>query len=94
MTSQLPRFWCLFLSCQQQKNTGNGAAVTSLRSFLFRDVTTLVTSGHTLTKSQCGKHDLVLCTASNLRVANVAQQRAPLVKHIAHRKILGPYDLN
>ena len=34
MTSQLPSFWCLFLSCQQQKNTENGAAVTS---FLFRD---------------------------------------------------------
>ena len=37
MTSQLPRFWCLFLSCQQQKNIKNGTAVTSLRSFLFRD---------------------------------------------------------
>ena len=37
MTSQLPHFWCLFLSCQQQKNTENGAAVTSLRSFLLRD---------------------------------------------------------
>ena len=37
MTSQLPRFWCLYLSCQQQKNTKNGAAVKSLRSFLFRD---------------------------------------------------------
>ena len=38
MTSQLPRFWCLFLSSQQQKKTTeNGAAVTSLRSFLFRD---------------------------------------------------------
>ena len=35
--SQLPRFQCLFLSCQQKKNTENGAAVTSLRSFLFRD---------------------------------------------------------
>ena len=30
MTSQLPGFWCLFLSCQQQKNTKNRAAVTSL----------------------------------------------------------------
>ena len=38
MTSQLPCFWCLFFSCQQQKKTNeNGAAVTSLRSFLFRD---------------------------------------------------------
>ena len=37
MTSQLPGFWCLFLSCQQQKNTKNRAAVTSLRSFLFCD---------------------------------------------------------
>ena len=37
MTSQLPRFRCLFLSCQQQKNTKNGAVVTSLRSFLFHD---------------------------------------------------------
>ena len=37
MTSQLPHFWCLFLSYQLQKNTENGAAVTSLRSFLFRD---------------------------------------------------------
>ena len=38
MTSQLPCFCCLFLSCQQQKNpTKIGAAVTSLRSFLFRD---------------------------------------------------------
>ena len=37
MTSQLPCFRCLFLSCQQQKNIENGAAVTSLRSFLFRE---------------------------------------------------------
>ena len=37
MTSQLPRFRCIFLICQQQKNTKNGAAVTSLRSFLFCD---------------------------------------------------------
>ena len=37
MTSQLPCFGCLFLSCQQQKNTKNGAAVTSLRSFLFHE---------------------------------------------------------
>ena len=37
MTSQLPCFWCLFLSCQQQKDSENGAAVTSFRSFLFRD---------------------------------------------------------
>ena len=37
MTSQLPRFWCLFLSCQQQKNTANGTVVTSLRSSLLRD---------------------------------------------------------
>ena len=34
MMSQLPRFLCLFLSCQQQKNTENGAAVTSLRMFV------------------------------------------------------------
>ena len=44
MTSQLPRFRCLFLSCQQQKNTKNGAAVTSLRSFLFRDDFKVITS--------------------------------------------------
>ena len=37
MTSQLPHFWSLFLSYQQQKNIENGAALTSLRSFLFRD---------------------------------------------------------
>ena len=37
MMSQLPCFRCLFVSCQQQKNTKNGAAVTSLRSFLFPD---------------------------------------------------------
>ena len=38
MTSQLPNFWCLFLSYQLQKNTHqNGAAVRSLRPFLFRD---------------------------------------------------------
>ena len=37
MTSQLPNFLCLFLSCQQQINTENEAAVTSLRSFLFCD---------------------------------------------------------
>ena len=35
MTSQLPRFWCLFLSCRKQKNTEKWADVTSLRSFLF-----------------------------------------------------------
>ena len=34
MTSQLHRFRCLFLSCQQQKNTENGAAVTSLSMFV------------------------------------------------------------
>ena len=37
MTSHLPRFRCLFLSYQLQKKTENGAAVTSLRPFLFRD---------------------------------------------------------
>ena len=37
MTSQLPRFQCLFLGYQQQKKTKNRAAVTSLRSFLFHD---------------------------------------------------------
>ena len=37
MTLQLPHFWCLFLSCQQLKNTENWAAVTSLGSFLFCD---------------------------------------------------------
>ena len=39
MTSQLLRFRCRILSYQQQKNTENGAAVTSDRSFLdlFRD---------------------------------------------------------
>ena len=37
MKSKLPRFRSLFLSCQQQKNTKNGAAVTSLRSFLFHE---------------------------------------------------------
>ena len=37
MTSQLPSFWCLFLSYQLQKNTEKWAAVTSLRPFLFRD---------------------------------------------------------
>ena len=33
MTSQLPRFRCLFSAA----TTKNGAAVMSLRSFLFRD---------------------------------------------------------
>ena len=38
MTSQLPRFWCFFLLLvAEKKDTENGAAVTSLRSFLFRD---------------------------------------------------------
>ena len=37
MTSQLPSFRCLFISRQQQKKIENGAAVTSFRSFLFRD---------------------------------------------------------
>ena len=37
MMSQLPHFRCLCLSCQQQKDSKNGAAVTSLRSFLFGD---------------------------------------------------------
>ena len=35
--SQLPCFWCLFLSCQQQKTTQNRTTVTSVRSFLFYD---------------------------------------------------------
>ena len=39
----------LFLSCQQQKNTKNGAAVTSLRPLLFRnDFTCLVLCYRTL----------------------------------------------
>ena len=38
MSSHLPLFWCLFLSYQlRKKPTKNGSAVTSLRSFLFRD---------------------------------------------------------
>ena len=37
MTSQLPRFWCFFAAASWEKETENGAAVTSLRSFLFRD---------------------------------------------------------
>ena len=44
MTSQLPRFRCLFLSCQQQKNIENGAAVTSLKGPSYF-VTTLVLFG-------------------------------------------------
>ena len=50
MTSQLPHFMCLFLSCQQQKNTENGVAVMTLRSFLFCDdfsrTTKVFTSGN------------------------------------------------
>ena len=42
--------------------------VASQNLSLFRQL--FLTNGYTLTKSQCGKHDLVLCTASNLRVAN------------------------
>ena len=37
MMSYLPCFECLFLSCQQQQNTENWAAVMSLRFFLFCD---------------------------------------------------------
>ena len=37
MTSQLPRFGCLSLLPAAKKHTKNGAAVTSLRPFLFRD---------------------------------------------------------
>ena len=37
MTSQLPRFWCYFAVGSWKKDTENGAAVTSLRFFLFRD---------------------------------------------------------
>ena len=37
MTSQLPRFWCFFAADSWEKDTQNGAAVTSLRSFLFCD---------------------------------------------------------
>ena len=44
MTSELPRFWSLFLSCQQQKNIKKGAAVTSLSPSY--SVTTLVKMGH------------------------------------------------
>ena len=35
MTSQLPRFCCLLLLPVEKKDTKNGAAVTSLRPFLF-----------------------------------------------------------
>ena len=35
--SQLPHFWCFFSAGRWEKYTENGAAVTSLRSFLFRD---------------------------------------------------------
>ena len=37
MTSQLPSFWCLFVAGSWEKDIQNRAAVTSLRSFLFRD---------------------------------------------------------
>ena len=38
MTTQLLWFWYIFFCCKQQKkNTENGAAVISLRSFLFCD---------------------------------------------------------
>ena len=37
MTSQLPRFRCFFAAGSWERNTENGAAVTSLRSFLFLD---------------------------------------------------------
>ena len=42
MTSQLTRFWGLFLSYRQLKNTKKGAVVTSLRFFLFCDDFNLV----------------------------------------------------
>ena len=37
MTLELPRFLCFFGCWQLRKDTENGAAVTSLRSFLFRN---------------------------------------------------------
>ena len=37
MTSQLSRFWCFFAAGSWEKDIKNGAAVTSLRSFLFCD---------------------------------------------------------
>ena len=37
MTSQLSRFGVFFSAASSKKTTENGAAVTSLRSFLFRD---------------------------------------------------------
>ena len=38
MTSQLPRFWWVFFAAGScEKDTKSGAAVTSLRLFLFRD---------------------------------------------------------
>ena len=59
MTSQLSRFRCLFLSCQQQKNTENGAAVTSLRSFLFRDDFTYMVISNEGPKKVLGKNFLI-----------------------------------
>ena len=41
MTSQLPHFRFLFLSCQQQNNTENGAAVTSLGPSYFLTTLTI-----------------------------------------------------
>ena len=37
MTSELPHFSCFFAAGSWEKDIENGAAVTSLRSFLFRD---------------------------------------------------------
>ena len=37
MTSQLPGFWCFFAAGSWEEDTENRAAVTALRSFLFRD---------------------------------------------------------
>ena len=37
MTSQLPLFGVFFSAASSNNTTENGAAVTSLRSFLFRD---------------------------------------------------------
>ena len=75
--SQLPRFWCLFLSCQQQKNTENGAAVTSDRSFLFRDDFNMK---QFLSGSEHGTRDTTKFFAKNVLI--ISYKKLPHLKGI------------
>ena len=87
MTSQLPRFLCLFLTCRQQKkHKKNGAAVTSLGSSLFRDDFTYMVISNEGPKKVLGKNFLIpyLSILVKSKTADLSRFPAPCLLIYLH----------